>query len=144
VVRIRGLRVLRRVARVAVRVLKLIVAVHVAILTLNRYVTPRERKVGRRVIERRRMPRRLRVARQTIVAELPLLMVGIGRIVERRRMAIPTCMRKILILIVDMALIARYRLVRTDQRKCRVRMIERRWPPRRRGVARGAVMIEIP
>lgn len=46
VIRILWLSVLRRVARIAVRVLQLVVPVHMAILTLNRRMPPRQREIG--------------------------------------------------------------------------------------------------
>jgi hypothetical protein len=57
-------------------------------------------------------------------------------------MAIPTGVRQILILIIEMALIARSRLMCTDELERRVRMIERRRAPHRGRMARRAILPE--
>ncbi len=143
VVRVLWLREITHVAWIAVRVLQLIIAVHVAILTLSLCVPSGQRKVRRRVIKRGGTPRSLRVTRQAVVTELSLLVIGICRAIEFRGMTIPACVRQVLILIVHVTLIARYRLMRTDKRVVRVCMIERRGKPRCACVARSAIMIEV-
>jgi hypothetical protein len=126
-----GLIVLRLMTWEAIRVLQLIVAANVALYALRRRVPASQWKARCRMIERCRRPRRLRMARETIVAELTLLMVRIGCLIEIRRMTIKARVGQ-LILIVHMTLIARHGLMCTDQRKSRVRMAECRWSPHRR------------
>ncbi len=89
VVRICRLRKLRCMARIAVRVLQLIIAVHMALLALCCCMTTREWEVRCRVIERCRLPGILCVALQAIVIELPLLMIRIRCVVKMGRMTIP-------------------------------------------------------
>jgi hypothetical protein len=123
-VRVLRLRVLRCVAGIAVRVHELVVAVHVALDALRRHVCPRQREIRRRMIECRRLPRRLRMARQTIMTELSLLMIRIGGGVVIPRVTVPTRMRQILILIIDMTLIARNCLMRPDEWEHRICMVK--------------------
>ena len=105
VVRILRLREIRRMAWVAVRVLQLIVAVGMTLHALCRRMPPCECESSRRVVKRCRTPCGLSVARQTVVTELSLLMIRIGRAVEGRSVAIPARVWQIRILIVRMTLI---------------------------------------
>jgi hypothetical protein len=80
-------------ARIAVRVLQIVVAIDVALLALRRYMPTCQRKICCRVIERRWAPRGLRMTLQAIMTELSLLMIRICRVIKRRRMTIPACVR---------------------------------------------------
>jgi len=82
------------------------------------------------------------MAVQAIMTELPLLMIRIRCGVVISRMAIPTRMGQILILIIEMALIAGNRLMRTDELERRVGVIECRRAPHRRRMARRAILTE--
>ena len=64
------------------------------------------------------------MARQTVVTELSLLMIRIGRAVEGRSVAIPARVWQIRILIVRMTLIAGQRLVCTHERERGVAVTE--------------------
>jgi hypothetical protein len=141
-VRILRLRVLRCVAGIAVRVRELVVAVHMALDARHSHVRPRQREIRRGVVERRRLPGSLRVACQTIMTELSLLMIRIGGGVVIPRVAVPTRVRQILILIIDVTLIAGNRLMRADELERRVGVIECRRAPHRRRMARRAILTE--
>lgn len=143
VIRVLWLREITHVARIAVRVLQLIVAVHMAILTQSLCVPPGQRKIRRRMIKRGGTPRILRVTRQAVVTELSLLMVGICGAIEICSMAIPACVRQILILIIHVTLIARNRQMRADKRVVCIRVVKRRRKPRRTCVARCTIMAEV-
>ncbi len=77
------------------------------------------------MVERRGRPCRLCVTRQAVVTELSLLMIGICCAVKVCSMAIPACVREALILIIDVALIARYRLMCTHEWERRVAVVKR-------------------
>ncbi len=62
VIRICRLRKLRCMARIAVRVLQLIIPINMTLLALRRCVSSGQREVCCRVIERCRSPRRLSMA----------------------------------------------------------------------------------
>ena len=91
----------------------------------------------------RRRPRRLGVTGHAIVTELSLLVTRVCRAVEIRCMAIPACMRQRLILIIDMALIARDCLMSTGQGKLRVVVAECCGRPRGCRMTRSAIMPEV-
>ena len=142
-VRILGLGEIGRMARIAIRVLQLIISAHVAILTLNSCMPTGQRESRCRVVECGGMPRGLCMARQAVVTELPLLMIRICCGIECRCMTIPARVRQICILITCMTSIACQRLMRTDERVVCVRVIERRGTPCRTRVARSAIMIKV-
>jgi hypothetical protein len=119
----------------------LVVAAYMTLHALQRRMRARQRKRRIAMIERRGIPRRLRMTLRAVVAELSLLMIRIRRLIEPRRMAIPTRVRQ-LILIVDMTSIARNRLMRANEWECRVRMAERRRTPHRRIMTRRAIYAE--
>jgi hypothetical protein len=83
------------------------------------------------------------VTLSAIVIELARHMIRVGRRVKVIGVAIKTLHRKILILIVHMALTARRRNVSTREREPRASMTEGRWQPRCRGVTRQAIMVEV-
>ena len=56
VVRVRRSREVRRVARVAIRVLQLVIPIDVACLTLHGHVCPGQREPGRTVVKCRSSP----------------------------------------------------------------------------------------
>ena len=142
-IRILRLGKLRLVAGIAIRVRQLVIAIRVAILTLNCYVSSGEREPRSRMIKCRGTPCRLHMTRKAIVTELSLLMIGICCAAKVCSMTIPACVRQILVLIIHVTLIARDRLMCADKRVVGVGVIERRWEPRRTRVARSAIMIEV-
>lgn len=123
-IRILWLRKLRLVAWIAIRVRQLVIAVRVAILTLNCCMSSGEREPRSRMIKCCGTPRRLHVTRQAVVTELSLLMIRICCAIEIRSMTIPACVRQVLILIIHVALIARYRLMCPDEWERRVAVVK--------------------
>ena len=83
-----------------------------------------DREIRPIMIEGRRCPGRGSVAGQTGGGEMRRLMIGIGRAVVVRLMAVIAIRRRALILPVDVAQVAGQAYVRSGQRKAGVIMIE--------------------
>ena len=143
-IRIRWLSKLRCMARIAIRVHKLIIAVRMALNTLRRDVHTRQRKIRRGMIKCCRLPGCLRVTLCAIVIELSRDVVRICCRVEGRCVAIPARHPQTLELVIDVAQIAGNCLMRSNKRECCIRMAEGRRTPHGGIVARCAVMVEIP
>jgi len=116
---------------------QIVIAVHVALLALHRRVRAGQREAGGRVIERRGAPRRGVVALLAGGGEAGLHVVRIRRFVEIRLMAgHASCIGAgQVVVVVDVALLALHRRVRTGQREARCRMVKGSARPRRGVVA---------
>jgi len=130
-------------ALVAAGVDKLVVAVRMAVLTLDRGMRSCEREFCRRMVERRRGPGGHRMACCACCGEPACHMVRVGDAVEVGLMAIDAILVKSGINIVHVAACARNRLMGTDEGERSVVVIERRWRPDARGMALVARLCKI-
>lgn len=95
------------------------------------------------VIECCRPPRIHRMASRAVVREIQRHVIRIRRTLEIRLMARVAIHRRADVTIIDMALIARRRHMRAEQRKARFAVIERRGLPCVGGMARSTIMRKI-
>lgn len=143
VLRVRGALVVRLMALVTIRINKLIVAVRVAILTLDGKMSARQRQLRRGMIERRRSPAAHRVACRARRGEEAAHMIRIGGAVEVGLMTVDTILVKSGKDIIDVTTCARNCLVCPGKRKCRIGVIKRRGGPDVRRVALVACVSKI-
>ena len=128
---------------IAVLIRKSVVAVDVAGRACSRRVHSRQRKPRSRMSKSRRTPRRCRVTCRALMTELTRNMVRVRGPRICRCVTIPTGLRKSLILITRVALVARNSLMSPNQLKCGGRVTECRGLPDRRGMTRCAVMCKV-
>ncbi len=111
---------------VAIGILKLIVAVDMALCTRECRMSTGQCELRRCMVKRCRFPCRLRMALQTVMVELAGNVIGIDDTVEGGGMAVPaTGMGQSLEHIVHMALVAGHGLMRPDELEGRGCMAER-------------------
>jgi len=82
VIRIRRSVEVRRVTLVAVRIMQLIIAIHMAIDAGRRHMSTRQSKRRGRVIERRGLPHRCAVTLCAVMTEIVRHVIGIRRTLE--------------------------------------------------------------
>ena len=124
VIRILRLGKLRLVAWITIRVRQLVIAVRVAILTLNCCMSSGERESRSRMIKCRGTPRGCGVALNAIGAKICLHVVRIGCAVEICTMTIRAARRGVGVLTVLMTLDTLNRLMRACQQKASRAVIE--------------------
>ncbi len=139
VVRIDGVLVARQVTRGTVLSRARELVVHVALLAGDGHVLAGQSELRRGVIERRSLPLCGGMAHRAVGGEPGGLVIRIAGRVVSRQMATSAFAGHAAVLIVDVALLARRGRVLAGQCELRLRVIERRTLPPRRGVARLAL-----
>jgi hypothetical protein len=124
-VRIRHLLVLRLMTLIAIGILQLVVAIHVARLTLLRDVGACQREACAAMVKRRRTPGCCRVTLRAVMVEVSCDVARIRRAFEVAGVTIKACRWQGLIVIVHMAIIAYDCLMCTGQRESRVVVTKR-------------------
>ncbi len=122
---------IRLMTLIAIRVHKLVVAIHVTRLALDGNVRPRQWEPGRAMIERRRAPSRCRVALGTIMTEVSAGVVRVARLQELCLVTLIAIGRELRELVALMTCSALRSLVRPGKRKTSRGMIKARAPRER-------------